>query len=73
MDGKTADLGGMWVGPTQHRLIQLAAELGVKSYDQYTTGKKLLFANGKVKSYSGLIPPMNVFALIETHLLLRKV
>lgn len=33
--GETVDIGGQWVGPTQGRLLALAAEYGVKTVKQY--------------------------------------
>jgi monoamine oxidase len=35
------DLCGQWIGPTQNRLADLARELGVKTFPQYHTGRKL--------------------------------
>jgi monoamine oxidase len=45
--GKIVEMGGQWAGPTQDRLLALAAELGVATFPTYNTGKKVLHFNGK--------------------------
>jgi monoamine oxidase len=51
--GLTIDLGGMWVGPTQTRLLALAREYGVETYPQFMTGKSAIELNGKLVSSDG--------------------
>ena len=41
-DGKVVEVGGQWVGPTQHALLGLAAELGVETYPTYLEGDNLI-------------------------------
>jgi monoamine oxidase len=36
--GKVAEAGGEFVGPTQDRIVALAAEVGVGTFDEYDTG-----------------------------------
>jgi monoamine oxidase len=54
-DGKVVELGGQWMGPTQHRLASLAAELGVDTFPTHDQGRHLLELRGEVASYSGAI------------------
>jgi monoamine oxidase len=54
-DGKVVELGGQWIGPTQHRLAALAAELGVGTFPTYDEGRHLLEVGGRRASYSGAI------------------
>jgi monoamine oxidase len=61
----TIDLGGQWIGPTQDRLAALASELGVATFPQYHTGRKLLSWGGKLAGYAGDLPRLSVLAQLE--------
>src|SRR5204862_157964 len=37
--GKVAELGGQWAGPGQDKVLALAKELGVATFETYATGK----------------------------------
>jgi len=39
--GQTVDVGGMWVGPTQTRLLDLIKEYGLHTTPQYMAGKNV--------------------------------
>ena len=54
--GETIDLGGQWIGPTQNRLAALAKELGIATFPQYHSGRKLLSWGGKLTSYTSDLP-----------------
>jgi len=43
--GKVAEAGGEFVGPTQDRIVALATEVGVGTFDAYDTGKNV-YVNG---------------------------
>ena len=45
--GHVAEAGGEFVGPTQDRIVALAAEVGVGTFDAYDTGKNV-YKNGLV-------------------------
>ena len=63
--GKIVEMGGQWAGPTQDRLLALAADLGVATFPTYDTGKKVLHFNGKRGTYSGTIPRINPLVLAD--------
>ena len=63
--GKIVEMGGQYVGPTQDRLLALAAELGVATFPTYDTGKKVLHFNGKRGTYTGAIPRINPLVLAD--------
>lgn len=63
--GTEFDLGGQWVGPHQTRLLQLAADHGIKTYPQYHQGKKLLSWQGKQRRFRGEIPWLSPLAMYE--------
>lgn len=63
--GEAVDLGGQWVGPTQERVLALAAELGIETFPQYAQGKKVLDFDGERRTYSGLLPKIPLLALAE--------
>ena len=51
------DVGGQWVGPTQHHLLDLLKELEVETYEQYTTGRKLAqIGSEQIRGYSDSLP-----------------
>lgn len=64
-DGSYVDWGGAWVGSTQERILALAGEYGVETFSTYDAGKSTQFFRGKVKRYSGLIPPLSPFSLLS--------
>jgi len=71
-DGKYVDVGGQWIGPTQDRMYELAREHQVEWYDTYNEGKNIIDLNQKIKTYTGLIPKMDVASLINIDLVLKK-
>ena len=64
-DGKIVEMGGQWAGPTQDRLMALAADMEVASFPTYDTGQKVLHFNGKRGTYNGTIPRINPLVLID--------
>jgi monoamine oxidase len=71
-DGKYVDIGGQWIGPTQDRMYALAKEYGINWYDTYNQGKNILDLNNTIRTYSGLIPKMDVLSLINIDYVLKK-
>ena len=55
-DGTLIDLGGQWIGPTQQRMNQLAAELGVETFKTWDIGNNIQYHAGERLVYSGAIP-----------------
>ena len=47
-NGKVAEAGGEFVGPTQDRILALAKEVGVKTYGAYDTGNNV-YVNGSTR------------------------
>ncbi|MSO41744.1 MAG: FAD-binding protein [Solirubrobacterales bacterium] len=64
-DGEVAEVGGQWVGPTQERVLALAAELGVKTFRTHYDGKNLLDLGGRRRRYRGAIPRMAPHVLLD--------
>jgi monoamine oxidase len=71
-DGKVVEIGGQWVGPTQDRLYELAAELGIETFPTYIEGENVLELGGRLRRYSGTIPRLNPASLVEVELTRRK-
>lgn len=71
-DGQVVEAGGQFVGPTQHRILALAAELGVATYPTYTTGQSVYVRGSKAKRYRGDIPP-DLFALPDIGVALHRI
>jgi len=72
-NGKIVEIGGQWAGPTQSRLLELAAELGIETFPTYVDGQNVLERNGKLTRYSGTIPRLNPLALLEIERVRRKI
>ena len=71
--GKVAELGGEWAGPGQDKVLGLAKELGVATFDTYSNGDSVYYnAQGQLQTYSGDIPPANPASLVELELLIEE-
>lgn len=60
--GKVSERGGTFVGPTQDRVMALAQELGIGTFNTYDTGDDVYLADGSRSTYSdtgplGTAPP----------------
>ncbi len=71
-NGQYADLGGQWIGPTQDRIYALVKEMGLETFGVYNEGKNVLALGGKIKTYAGLIPKMDLFSLLNLDFVLKK-
>ena len=67
------EVGGQWVGPTQHEVMGLVRELGIETYHTHDEGKSIFEnPNGKLVRYSGTIPRTNPVGLAEVGLAMRR-
>lgn len=71
--GKPVDLGGQWVGPSQDNVLTLAAELGVRTYDQFDAGRKVLELQDRRRTYRGFLPRLSPLSLGELGLTLARI
>lgn len=71
--GKPVDLGGQWIGPAQENVLALAAELGVRTYEQFDTGRKIVELGDRRRSYRGFLPRLSPLALGELGLTLARI
>jgi monoamine oxidase len=67
-----ADLGGQWVGPGQTHILALLQQYQIPTYPTYCQGKKIIDLEGKVKTYTGLIPKMDWLSLLNLEWAIRK-
>jgi monoamine oxidase len=63
--GEVVELGGEWAGPGQDKVLALAKELGVATFDAYADGDSVYYRSGQRQTYSGDIPPANPASLVE--------
>ena len=63
--GVKIDLGGMWVGPTQTRLLALGEEFGVPRYLSYVEGKNITEIDGVVRNGSRDTPAVNLAGMAD--------
>src|SRR5215207_11279610 len=60
------ELGGQWVGPTQHEVLALAEELGIDTYPTHAEGKYLFEdERGKLKRFRGTIPMLGPVVMAD--------
>jgi monoamine oxidase len=60
------ELGGQWLGPTQHEALSLAQDFGIATYPTHATGKNLFEdGRGKLKRYSGTIPMLPPHVMVD--------
>ncbi len=64
-DGKIVEMGGQWAGPTQDRILAVAAALGIATFPTYDTGRKVLHFNGRRGTYTGTIPRISPLVLAD--------
>src|SRR5436190_3898514 len=64
--GRVVEVGGQWVGPTQHRMLALARETGVETYPTYNVGENVIEWRGRMRRYKGAIPRINAGILLDT-------
>lgn len=48
--------GGQWVGPTQHRVLALAEEMGMRTFRTFDRGRNVMVLGGKRHVYRGPFP-----------------
>ncbi|MBN1149299.1 MAG: FAD-dependent oxidoreductase [Anaerolineales bacterium] len=65
LDGAEVDWGGEWIGAGQPRIYALIKELGLRTFPTYDTGRKVLELGGRISTYSGTIPWMAPWKLIQ--------
>src|SRR4051794_13370650 len=63
--GKVVELGGEWAGPGQDKVLGLAKQLGVATFDAYADGDSVYYRGGQRQTYSGDIPPAGPASLVE--------
>ncbi len=64
-DGRVVEIGGQWAGPTQDRLLALAAGLGVPTFPTHALGENLVELDGTIRRYRGTIPRINPAILAD--------
>ncbi len=64
-NGDCVDVGGQWVGPGQHRMYQLIAQLNLETYPLWFHGDNLVVRPGQHKRYRGTIPAVSPWVLSQ--------
>lgn len=64
-NGDCVDVGGQWVGPGQHRMYQLIAQLNLQTYPLWNHGDNLMVRPAQRKRYRGTIPAVNPLVLSQ--------
>lgn len=71
--GALVELGAQWIGPTQKLMWDLVRKHRVETFDCYDSGKNILHYGGKTSTYSGTIPKINPFALIDMAIAMARI
>ncbi len=68
-DGTPIELGGQWIGPTQDRMYELVAELGLDHFRTHNDEGRLLLdlggKQGRMAPHRGAMPRLGPFALAD--------
>nr|XP_019959072.1 PREDICTED: amine oxidase [flavin-containing] A-like isoform X1 [Paralichthys olivaceus] len=70
------DFGGQWVGSTQTHILELIKELGLETYPQFNTGRKVQHMRGpgaKIRTYRSNIPALSPLTLMDLTQFFRKI
>ncbi|HYH62697.1 MAG TPA: FAD-dependent oxidoreductase [Solirubrobacterales bacterium] len=70
--GKVVEVGGQWVGPTQHALLEMATRMSVETFPTHVKGENLIEYRGEVSRYSGTIPRINPVVLLQVEWVRRR-
>jgi len=59
IDGAMLELGGQWVSPDQHALIETLADLGLETYERYRAGESVYVGpDGDARRFTGEMFPV---------------
>ena len=64
-DGSPIDVGGQWVGPTQHKVLALLNNLGLSTFPTHTAGRHIAELGGCRSDYTGRIPRLDPVTLAD--------
>ncbi|KAK8022263.1 hypothetical protein PG993_013030 [Apiospora rasikravindrae] len=65
-DGGYTEVGAEFVGETQDKVLDLAAELGLELYPEYNTGDNVLYHKGERSTYaSSPVPPVDALSTTQ--------
>jgi monoamine oxidase len=64
-DGTPLDLGGQYVGPTQHRMLALARSVGMTPFKIYDQGKHLVYRQNWRPTSTGVLPLRHPHVVLE--------
>jgi len=70
--GTVVEIGGQWVGPTQDRVLALIQELGLSTFKTWGEGRFTDYRRGRLRQYSGRIPPGNLLGSVEAQLAINR-
>ncbi|GAA11300.1 flavin monoamine oxidase family protein [Gordonia alkanivorans] len=64
-DGSPIEVGGQWVGPTQHQAMTLIRELGLRTYPTHTAGRHIAEIGRSRSEFTGRLPRVNPLTLLD--------
>ncbi len=70
--GTYEDYDGSFLGVHRDQMYALAKQFNVRTFDVQTEGKSVLHYDGKPRPYSGFIPRLTPWALLDTGLAVKR-
>ena len=70
--GKVVEVGGQWVGPTQHALLEMASRMDVETFPTHVEGQNVIEYRGETTRYTGTIPRINPAVLMQVEWVRRR-
>jgi monoamine oxidase len=71
-DGVTVEVGGQWVGPTQHHALGLIRELGLETFPSFDDGESTVVLDGAVKRFRGDTFGLPAYVLAEAGVVQKR-
>lgn len=66
------NVGGQWLGPTQHRMARLVQEFGLATFPTHHAGRKIFDDGTRVRTYAGNIPALPLVQLLVLQRAMRR-
>ncbi|GAC68424.1 flavin monoamine oxidase family protein [Gordonia soli] len=63
--GSPIEVGGQWVGPTQHQVLGLIDELGLTTFPTYVEGRHVAEVGDSRSEYTGRVPRLDPISLAD--------
>lgn len=63
--GHLVEMGGQWIGPTQHGAVGLLRELDLPTFPTWESGRHVIHWSGRLRSYTGDTPRLSPVEVLD--------